>query len=51
MFIFRIVVPSVCGASPVTRVIGGVDAQPGNWPWQVTMLLVFESIFFLAVPV
>ena len=26
---------ATCGKSPVTRVIGGVDAQPGNWPWQV----------------
>lgn len=27
--------PMKCGVSPMTRVIGGVDAVPGNWPWQV----------------
>ncbi|XP_073238534.1 chymotrypsinogen B-like isoform X2 [Porites lutea] len=32
------VVPGSCGASPVTRVIGGIDAQPGNWPWQIALL-------------
>lgn len=25
-----------CGKSPNSRVIGGVDAKPGNWPWQVS---------------
>ena len=24
-----------CGVSSVMRVIGGVDAKPGSWPWQV----------------
>ncbi|KAJ7394105.1 Serine protease 56 [Desmophyllum pertusum] len=27
--------PSSCGVSPMTRVIGGVNAVPGSWPWQV----------------
>ena len=26
-----------CGKSPKSRVIGGVDAKPGNWPWQVSI--------------
>ncbi|XP_078356744.1 trypsin-like [Oculina patagonica] len=30
--------PATCGKSPVTRVIGGVDAKPGNWPWQIALL-------------
>ncbi|KAJ7394106.1 Chymotrypsin-like elastase member 3B [Desmophyllum pertusum] len=31
--------PSSCGVSPMTRVIGGVDAVPGSWPWQVGIYL------------
>ncbi|KAJ7393856.1 hypothetical protein OS493_003523 [Desmophyllum pertusum] len=30
--------PASCGKSPGTRVIGGVDAKPGNWPWQISLL-------------
>ncbi|XP_067035066.1 uncharacterized protein [Acropora muricata] len=30
--------PVTCGVSPMTRVIGGVDAKPGNWPWQIALL-------------
>lgn len=28
--------PGECGVSPVSRVIGGEDSKPGNWPWQVS---------------
>ena len=28
-------ISSDCGVSSVMRVIGGVDAKPGSWPWQV----------------
>ncbi|XP_067035083.1 chymotrypsinogen B-like [Acropora muricata] len=31
--------PVTCGISAMTRVIGGVDARPGNWPWQIVLLL------------
>lgn len=34
--------PGSCGKSPMTPVIGGVDAKPGNWPWQVRIFL-FEN--------
>lgn len=26
-----------CGIRPSTRIVGGVDSSPGDWPWQ-TML-------------
>lgn len=27
-----------CGRKAVhTRIVGGTNAQPGSWPWQVTM--------------
>ncbi len=35
--ILSLVLPLSCGKSPVSRVIGGVDATPGNWPWQVRL--------------
>ncbi|KAK3755006.1 hypothetical protein QZH41_001976 [Actinostola sp. cb2023] len=28
-------VPGQCGVSSVSRVIAGVDAKPGAWPWQI----------------
>ncbi|KAK2559532.1 Chymotrypsinogen B [Acropora cervicornis] len=31
--------PVTCGVSPMARVIGGADANPGNWPWQIALLL------------
>ncbi|CAH3103828.1 unnamed protein product, partial [Pocillopora meandrina] len=30
--------PQSCGKSPVSRVIGGVNANPGSWPWQIALL-------------
>uniref|UniRef100_A0A8C9R510 chymotrypsin n=1 Tax=Scleropages formosus TaxID=113540 RepID=A0A8C9R510_SCLFO len=30
--------PSVCGQAPLnTRIVGGQNAAPGSWPWQVSM--------------
>ena len=29
---------SVCGRAPLnTRIVGGVDAAPGTWPWQASL--------------
>lgn len=35
---FLVLVPGQCGYSPVSRVIAGVDAKAGAWPWQVNIL-------------
>ena len=40
-----VTVPGQCGYSPVSRVIAGVDAIPGAWPWQVC---IFLKMFILA---
>ena len=36
---YCVVSPQSCGKSPVSRVIGGVNANPGSWPWQVWLFL------------
>ena len=29
---------SVCGRAPLnTKIVGGVDAAPGTWPWQASL--------------
>ncbi|CAH3103831.1 unnamed protein product, partial [Pocillopora meandrina] len=35
---YCVVSPQSCGKSPVSRVIGGVNANPGSWPWQIALL-------------
>ena len=37
-----------CGVSPVTRVIGGENAKPGNWPWQVSKCFWFSNLYLKA---
>ncbi|XP_013881734.1 serine protease 27 [Austrofundulus limnaeus] len=32
-----------CGKATATRIIGGTDAKPGSWPWQIALK---ESDFF-----
>lgn len=40
--------PGSCGVSPLgnSRVIGGDDAIPGAWPWQVGAELILTSALF-----
>ena len=26
-----------CGFRPSTRIVGGVDSSPGDWPWQAML--------------
>ncbi|EDO42297.1 predicted protein, partial [Nematostella vectensis] len=34
---FSLLLMTGCGQRPMTRVIGGEDAAPHSWPWQVSL--------------
>ena len=33
-----------CGKPTLSRVIGGIDAKPGSWPWQVRTGVDFDLV-------
>ena len=37
----------LCGYTPITqsRVIGGQDAKPGAWPWQVRRIYLISRVY------